>query len=129
MAKANLFSSVKGVLTLDGSPLVGVTINRSVRWRDESHSDSTTTDKEGRYQFPALLSRANIPQLPAEFNAFQTMTVEYRGSLVLIWQTVKAEPLENAELDGRAMSLSCELSEEARFEHLLLGSIETRCRW
>ncbi|AFV00430.1 hypothetical protein M5M_16495 [Simiduia agarivorans SA1 = DSM 21679] len=129
MAKANLFSSVKGVLTLSGSPLAGATINRSVRWRDEEHTDSTTTDKDGRFEFPAIMSSGSIPRLPAEFNAFQSMTVDHDGSQVLIWETVKAESEENAELEGQPMVLTCELSEASRFEHLLLNSIETRCRW
>lgn len=129
VAKANLFSSVNGVLTLNGSPLAGVTVNRSVRWRDEDHTDSAVTDKDGRYAFPALMSSGSIPRLPAEFNAFQKMTVDHGGEEVLIWETVKAEPMENAELEGQPMTLTCEVSEEPRFEHLLLNSIETRCRW
>lgn len=129
VAKANLFSAVSGVLTQGGVPRAGITIQRSVSWRGEQHSDSAVTNAQGRYQFPALLSDSGLPKLPAEFNAFQQMVARVDGEDVLLWDTVKAEPTADAELDGHQLVFSCDLDEPLRFEHLLLNSIETRCRW
>lgn len=129
VAKANLFSALTGVLTQGGVPRTGITIQRSVSWRGEQHSDSAITDEQGRYQFAALLSASDLPRLPTEFNAFQQMVALVEGEKVLLWDTVKAEPTAGAELDGQHLVLSCDLDESLRFEHLLLNAIETRCRW
>lgn len=129
MAKANLFSAVRGVLTQGGEPRAGITIQRTVSWRGEQHADTAVTNDQGHYQFPELLSDSGLPKLPAEFNAFQKMVALVDGEAVLLWDTVKAEPKADAELDGLPLAFSCDLDEPLRFEHLLLNSIETRCRW
>lgn len=129
MPKAVLFSAVQGTLLRNGSPVSGATISRIVTWRGELHSDSTETDCHGNYHLPAITSSSNLPLLPAEFNAEQEMTVSIDGMTTLIWNTIKPEPGENTELNGLPLILTCDVADEPRFEHLLLNSIETKCRW
>ncbi|MBB3167499.1 carboxypeptidase-like regulatory domain-containing protein [Simiduia aestuariiviva] len=129
MNKANLFSATEGVITLAGAPLQNAEVIRTVRWRDENHQDSTATDADGNFSFPDLMSDRSLSVLPSEFNAFQKIIVKHNNETFLLWETVKADPVSNGELEGEALRFTCELNEEPRFVHLLLNSIETRCHW
>jgi hypothetical protein len=129
MSKANLFSAVAGVLAQDGVQLSGVKVVRTVKWRDEEHAEESVTDAEGRFRFPAKLSSASLSILPREFNAFQKLVALVDGEEVLLWETVKADPVDKGELEGADLNFTCDVADPLRFEHLLLNSIETRCRW
>ena len=46
-----------------------------------------------------------------------------------MWFTTKREAEENAELNGQPLKLTCELTDEPRFDRNYRAAIKTICAW
>lgn len=126
--KSCVFSSVEGILTFNGHPASGAEIKRSVEWQKEKQ-DSAQADSQGKFSLPALYQRSAMKLIPSEFVAAQHMVVVYQGKEYPIWETAKRSEEENAELEGKPLIFTCELTDEPEFTHLTLTSIKSNCRW
>ena len=123
-----LFSGVNGVVTFNGEPVSGVEIKRVVKWNDTEFEDLVVSENNGNFKFDPLVK--NIKSLlPKEFVSYQTLKGTYDGKEYLMWETVKGSDVENGELEGSELIFKCELTDEPRFVHLMLNSIETNCIW
>ena len=123
-----IFSSVTGVITFNDKPASGVEINRHVIWNNTEFKDYTLSDHQGAFSFEAVTK--NITSiLPKEFVSYQNITATYDGKDFLMWETVKGTEVENGELEGSDLNFTCELTDETRFVHLQMNSIETMCNW
>ena len=123
-----LFSEVSGRLTQDGIPASNRQVFRRVEHNGETVEDRVATDHDGGFVLPAI-TREDRSLLPREFLARQKIWLKEGAEEILLWETIKRSEEENAELEKLPFELTCELSEPLRFEHLMLHSIETRCRW
>ncbi len=134
----HLSPAVSGRLTKDGQPLAGVKVVRDLNY-DKSFIDSTTTDADGKFSFPAKSIRSSLPggMFTADIPVIQTINAEFSGKNFLLWATAQHGFEENSELAIRLRQLNCDISVEevvyyvpnpngkAKQEH----GIGTICRW
>src|SRR5690554_2157698 len=114
IGKVCVFSEVTARVTVNGEPLKDTVIIRKWEWR-ELQQDTTNTDENGYFTFPAVFERSIMNRaLPIELVIAQGLYVEIDGEIKKIWSNSKREPEENAELGGQPISLSCELTDDMR---------------
>ncbi|MCK7598883.1 transthyretin-like family protein [Microbulbifer sp. CAU 1566] len=123
-----LFSNVSGKLTYENKPASNTTVRRLVEVDGKHYEDTVQTDSEGLFSFEAL-TKKDRAILPKEFVSHQKLIAEHDAKDILIWETVKRSEEENAELEGKPLNFTCELTDETRFIHMMLHSIGTNCSW
>lgn len=123
------FSSIKAKVTLNGQPAIGAKVTRLTDWK-KPLEDTTVTDQNGYFEFPALYERS-IGQkvLPIQFAVSQVVTIDYQGNSYEIWVTTKMSTEENSELDGISLDLTCELSNEMKTYRVSGPILGTICTW
>jgi hypothetical protein len=120
--KVCLFSEVKGVVTLEGKPVVRAELVRTAKIGEKTHADRTTTDENGRFQFPAMYTHSVYKIAPVEPYIDQKIKILADGKEFLAWNVDK----RNYDLDGELRhydsgvqvnvkpNIRCELSTEER---------------
>ena len=125
---ACVFSEVKGVLLKDGQPLAGIKVTRWGNWKDE-FEEEVITDENGSFYFPDVYQKSIRSLLPLEFSASQTLKATIGDEEDIFWGYAKREPEKNAELDGKPITLVCDLSNEMESLSGASGTPVTKCRW
>jgi hypothetical protein len=128
IGKVCLFSSISGVITLNGKPAAGAKLIRTAD-RDGAKTDETVTDENGYFKFPAMFERTITKHLPMEFVASQTIVVFHDGKEHKIWSGVKRNPNENIEARGKLLVVTCELNSEKKFVQVNNSPIISLCMW
>lgn len=126
--KQCLFSSIKGVITLNGKPVVGAKLIRTAD-RAKPRVDETKTNEKGYFEFPAVFERSVTKYLPQEFVAKQRIVVQYEGQEVEIWSAVKTRREENSESRGKALEVKCDLSNEWKMTMIGGDAFFGLCEW
>lgn len=126
IGKVCVFSEVKAQLLLDGKPVSGATVTRIWNW-DKRASDSTVTDVNGNFSFPAVHQRSIKPLLPLEITITQQLSTTLDGKDFILWRGAKRDGEEQSELDGAPFSLTCELTNEERLIDNYSSPILTLC--
>ncbi len=101
MAEVVLFSAVRGVVTLKGQPVSGVTLERETEWTwgKENIRDTATTGSDGKFAFPAVKRRMLLGKLlPHEPAVFQRILIHHGGKEYRVWIMDKRNYDENGEL-------------------------------
>lgn len=108
-----MFSEVRGVVLQDGKPVVGARVVRSYRWHwnDASQQDEVTTGADGKFQFK-LTSRLSLITsiFPHEPVIHQEIKIISANKEYLAWEFNKRNYDENGELNGKKVSIKCELA-------------------
>lgn len=128
VGKTCVFSHVKARLTRNGKPLQKVKVIRRWEWNDLKE-DSTTTDDDGNFEFPAVFERSVTRLLPVELVIAQGLYVNVDGKETQFWSNSKREPEENAEFRGKPISLMCELTNEMKIYEDFGSIMRTLCTW
>jgi hypothetical protein len=128
IGKACLFSKMSGVLLMDGKPVSGARIVRTVEL-SRKKEDETVSDENGEFELPAIFERSILNVLPQEFAAGQEVVVHYENKEYRIWSGVKREPEENSESRGKPLAVTCELNSERKFIQVNNNPIFTMCTW
>ncbi|WP_413664123.1 DUF6795 domain-containing protein [Microbulbifer sp. CNSA002] len=126
--KACTFSEMKIKLTLNGEPVSGAKITRSIQWQKE-WIDTFTSDEDGVAILPSKFASSLTQVLPVEFVSAQKITVEHNDHSYKIWVYAKRHPEENSELDGKPFNLTCELSDELQLEEVFDSYLKTSCKF
>ena len=126
--KTCVFSKVNAVLTENGTPLSNVKVVRKWEWKDLKE-ETTTTDENGRFEFPAVFESSATRLLPVELVIAQGLYVVINGEEQKIWSNSKREPEENAEYGGKPISLMCELTNELKIYRDQGSRMRTLCSW
>jgi len=132
VGKLCLFSAISGVITLDGKPVAGALIKRTV---DKAHThgevtDETTTDVNGYFEMPSVWDRSLIGKvLPMEFAVPQEVFVYVDGQEYKIWSGVKRRKEEFSESSGQPLVVRCELKSEKRIVNVGGGFVSSMCEW
>lgn len=126
--KACLFSKMSGVLLLEGKPVSGARLVRTVDLSGK-RSDETTSDENGKFEFPSLYEKSIRNILPQEFAVAQEIVVYHEGLKYQIWSAVKRDPKENSESRGESLIVTCELTEKRKFIQVNNSPIFSVCTW
>ncbi len=112
MAKMVIFSPVSGRVLLDGKPVAGAVVERKFKWgwKDETGTDSATTDATGGFALP-LIERSSLlgSFLPHEVVIDQIMTIQHGGKSYKAWALFKRDYDLNSELEGKPIKVTCRL--------------------
>ncbi|WNZ56689.1 hypothetical protein QT397_04810 [Microbulbifer sp. MKSA007] len=125
--KACTFSEMKIKLTLNGEPVSGAKITRSIQWQKE-WIDTFTSDEDGIAVLPAKFSNSLTQVLPVEFVVSQAIDVSYENKNYEVWVYAKRSPGENSEM-GKPLNLTCELTDETRLEEIFDSALLTSCQF
>lgn len=128
VGKTCVFSEVKVRLFKDGEPLKNVKVIRRWEW-NELKEDSTVSDDSGYFEFPAVFEKSVSRLLPMELVIAQGLYVVENGEEQKIWSNSKREPEENAEFDGKAIDLVCEMTNEMKIYKDFGSRMRTLCTW
>jgi hypothetical protein len=125
-----VFSAVKARLTKNDLPLQGVTVVRRWNW-NEPHEDSTVTDANGEFNFPAVFESSVTRLLPLEIMISQSLYAIIDGEERKFWYNAKRDETENGEYGGRPTHLLCEMThkmkihrDDERITHTLCTLVE-----
>ena len=115
--KVCLFSEVAGVVVVDGKPIAGAKLLRTVKLNDTVHSDETESNAEGKFHFDAMFTNSINKLLPIEPYLPQKIIISYNGREFLAWELDKHNFDEEGEL-LRKIHISCDLaSRDSRREY------------
>ncbi|OMH39446.1 hypothetical protein BGP75_03485 [Motiliproteus sp. MSK22-1] len=112
-------------ITGDGEPAAGVEVERQWTWgwNDESGSDRTVTDAQGRFSFPVVEgSSFTASFLPHEPHVSQRIIAHTKNGDVEIWFAAKRSYELNSEMDGRPTKVICNLDREPSDAGLYWGT-------
>lgn len=126
--KVCLFSGMSGVVKLDGKPVAGARLVRTVN-KEKDKTDETTTDESGYFEFKPIFDRTVTKFLPMEFVVKQVIWVHYKGLEYKMWSGVKRTEEENAESRGKPLIVECELSSERNLKEVNGSPIFSLCTW
>lgn len=115
-----LFSEVHGTVLQGGRPVEGAELIQTVVWSDNEKKNPvqmTMTDRKGAFWLSAIERRAGLLRMiPAQPVMLQKIVIHYQGTEYMAWRHAKMSYDANTELDGRPLSLICELSREPSHE-------------
>jgi len=129
MGQMYLFSAVDGVVTRQGKPLPGCRVERSFfwHWKDERGSESAVTDASGRFAFAEIVRSSLLGSLlPHEPMVEQTILIRHDGQTYKAWMFDKRNYDKNGELQGRSISLLCDLDAPLNHKGDVYGICELR---
>ena len=111
MFNYHIFSEVRGVVTSNGQPVSGATIERSYdwTWKGDSDRDQTTTNDKGEFRLPAITRTAFLGWLPHQVMIRQTIQIKHANKTHDAWLYTKSNYREHGELNGRPINLYCSL--------------------
>jgi hypothetical protein len=114
MGKLYLFSEVRGVVTQNGKPVSGATVEQTYAY-DEKISRMTQTNDAGEFFFPEVVMRSFWASImPHEKRVEQTIKIKYEGGEYMAWAYVKHNYRQNGELDGKPISMLCALEAQPK---------------
>ena len=128
LGKVCLFSEMSGVVKLDGKPVAGVRLVRTVNLSTDI-TDETVTDSEGRFHFPAAYEKTVTKYLPQEFVSNQEITAHFNNKQYRMWSAVKRTPEENSESRGKPLVVTCNLDGEETLIKVNRSPIFSLCNW
>jgi len=128
--KQCLFSSMTGVVNLDGKPVANIRLVRTINYNKDI-VDETVTDENGKFEFPAVFRNNYAGKiLPMEFVVNQAIIAHHNGKEYEMWSGVKRKPEENSESRGKALQVTCELGLEDKLHIWVNDSpISSLCTW
>lgn len=109
--KTCVFSPVKAQLLLKGEPVKGATVIRRWDWQN-LREERTVTDDKGYFYFPVVYEYSIIRLLPAEIVIGQGLYSMVEGEEIFFWTNARRDHEENTEYQGRAIDITCDLSDE-----------------
>ena len=135
----NLFSEMKGVVTLNGNPVAGAKIIRTaVSDSEKEYIDNTTTGLNGSFHFERMKISSIFNLLPGQSRVFQKVIIEYEGKEYLAWDAItgisnKGE-LNEADVIGTDkeidINMKCELTDKEKKKYgAYITVINGICSW
>lgn len=118
MFSKNVYCSpVQGIIQLHGKPLSGLLVTRTLisgGFKGRRHTDTTTTDANGKFELPEVSNRTFLRPdlLSPNPRVSQTISIDYQGRKFLFWAHQKQDFTTGSEVaDGKAdIEISCDLA-------------------
>ncbi|TCI03403.1 hypothetical protein EZV61_11075 [Corallincola luteus] len=115
----NLCPEVKGQILLEGKPVSGVKITRSLTYYYENERlDYTTTDDNGQFSFPEVNIRSRKPGSMFDVSrTYQELFAERCGQKYKLWRSTFHGIEKRPEYERKLGSLNCDLTSKlVKFE-------------
>lgn len=125
--KTCVFSEVRAQLLMNGEPIRNTKVIRRWEW-NELREDSTTTDENGYFNFPAIFEFSISQFLPIEVVIGQQLSTTVEGKEIKFWSNSKREPEKNTEYGGDLFIITCELSDEEALIKEFGARMVTMCK-
>ena len=114
--EVELSPEINGTVTLNGNPVTGATVHRLLTYSDKKFNDSTTTDENGRFQFPVKVVKLKVSSM-FDTAVTQKLVVDYESRQTEIWTAANLNTLKYDSIYQLLSSMHCELtSPEMRLE-------------
>ncbi len=129
MADMCLFSEVDGVVVKGGTPVASAVVEQEYRWawKDETGTKEVKTDADGKFHFPAIVKSSFFGSLlPHEPMVRQTLLIKQDGKVYKAWMFDKGNYQQNGELQGKPISLYCDLDEPLSHKGEVYGICQLR---
>lgn len=125
-----LFSALEGRLTYKGESASNAKITLWYKWKDKKgESVVYTADENGYFSIPTIKDQYK-PRMLAQLVITQRLTVSYNDEEIVIWVHGKMSSEEFTELNGKAVDLLCELTDERERVEIESGiAVGTSCKW
>jgi hypothetical protein len=124
-----LFSKVHGVVLNHGKPVPDAVVTQffNFGWTNEEKTETFKTGKDGSFDLPAINRFSLATSLfPHEPSIGQIIKIHYDEKEYLAWALTKSNYEENGELNGKAISLYCELEEPLSHKDNIYGICQLR---
>ncbi|PCJ52837.1 MAG: hypothetical protein COA79_23255 [Planctomycetota bacterium] len=109
--KLYLSSKIKGNVLLDGKPVEGATLKRTVGFQKKI-IDETISNSMGEFSFPEVIKFSLWGWLPHNPSVTQFILIWYKDIEYQAWGYQKGNYDDDGELFGRKMNLRCDLANE-----------------
>lgn len=114
--EVELSPEVNGTVTLHGKPIAGAKVLRYLTYSEKKFNDSTTTDEQGRFQFPAKTVKLRVSSM-FDTAVTQNIVVEHANKRTEIWTAGTTNTLNYDSIRKLLSGMKCELtSPEMRLE-------------
>lgn len=132
----HLSPEVRGRVTLEGKPLSGLEVYRTLDYGKE-YVHTVETDSDGQFGFPEMNIKSNRPgRLFDETRVRQVIGLFYEGENYLLWYTVPGGITPRKTLSAKLRTLNCELT-VPEMEHVFQNhehpsfphGVFSICRW
>ncbi|MDP3270302.1 DUF6795 domain-containing protein [Limnobacter sp.] len=115
-----LSSAVEGKILDHGKPVAGQKVQRVISWNMEAEprTEITSTDKDGRFQFPEVRGAAEFGFLAKLFhvpNISLRIYIPVDGKDYMAYATSKNSYLENVETGLPYIRMKCDLKDKELF--------------
>lgn len=114
MGKMHLFSAVQGIVVQKGQPVKGAVVEREYfwHWKDTREKLQAETNANGEFHFADVTATSHLGRLlPHEPVVQQTIRITHQGQTYTAWAFDKADYDANSELEGKPISLICDLDQ------------------
>jgi hypothetical protein len=117
--KKILFSNVRGVVLIRGTPVKDALVTRwfEFGFTEESKTDTATTNGNGEFAFPEISRISLLASIaPAQPDVPQKISITHGGKEYMAWLFTKKNYDANGELRGKPIELVCELTNERIYD-------------
>ena len=106
----HLSPEIRGTIKLDGQPLANLTVFRELDY-DGSYTDSTNTNADGQFFFPAKNIRSRQPGNKLDQSTIrQVISLDYWGKTYVLWYTSTPSIEPHATFMKQLGDLQCDLN-------------------
>ncbi|MAD74046.1 MAG: hypothetical protein CML20_04480 [Rheinheimera sp.] len=107
----HLSPAIQGTVLMDGMPLAGVRVSRELHY-DQEYVDTTRSDDNGNFSFPAKTIRSSKPGTLQELRTRQVIVVHHQQQTYLLWYLTTSSIKPQQAIVQRLAALNCELSND-----------------
>ena len=129
IGKICLFSETSGQVVLNGRPIEGVSVKRSVIWQNKKQEETVISDIKGNFHFNAKFTNSLSKFMPVEAVISQRIVIRHGDEDFEGWKTTKRNFDENSELNGKSINLICDLSQKSTVKEEGAQVIKGLCQW
>ena len=134
--EVHLSPEVNGIVTLNGTPIKGAQVVRTLDY-DQEYREERVTGADGRFDFPEKnIVSARPNKMLDETRVRQIITVNYEGTKYLLWYATPGTIKWRTGIANKLAAMRCELTnseiehgfenvEKPQFPH----STFSICRW
>ncbi len=105
-----LFSSIQGIVILNGEGVKEIEVTRRIEWQDETYTESTFTNSEGRFIFNIITQETFFWRFsPQDPSIKQRVEILHEGKRRKAWEYQKKNYDLCSDSNLQPLTLYCDL--------------------